>query len=78
MCLSVARGVYQGYTAYLHRLLDACLIAFNLAEWCFIWPRYFPCLMGKLCPSFIKLLLGVSIVFFRYVCDHSGGALRMP
>jgi hypothetical protein len=34
--------------------------------------------MGQLCPSFIKLMLGVSIVFFRYVYDHSGGALHMP
>jgi hypothetical protein len=40
MCLIIVWGVYQDYTACLHRLLNACLIAFNLAEWClFIFGR---------------------------------------
>ena len=56
MCLIIARGVYQDYTACLHRLLDACLIAFDLAAWCFILAVIFPLLNGKIMPVILQAI----------------------
>jgi hypothetical protein len=50
MCLIIARDVYQDYTVRKHCLLDACLIAFSLAEWCLFLAVIIPLFDGELMP----------------------------